>query len=224
MRITLDQHELYRDAERARVARWFGDGLLEPVFFDDARHALPVRAHARDEWLAEAGRIIDRHIAQQRWVPFESIAMALVLMSAMLFVTGMFGDAAPVLRRLPPPAAAAGAMLWPLIHQSLYRRRLRTLRQEIHDRLIVRAAIDPGLVPLGKRYNLFAGASAVLVYVVIAWGIVTAIAHGGVPDPLPTIVLFPVIWGLYFAGRRVDRTQRRRLSTARLPPGADGPP
>lgn len=215
MRFTLDQHELFRDAERARVARWFGDGLFEPIFHDFARGPLPVRAHLRDTWLAEAGRIIDRQVAQLRWLPFETIAIGIVLVAAAAIALPLVGDSAPLLRRIPPPAAAIPALLWPLVLELRYRLRLRALRREIGDRLCVRARVDAQFAGTGRKYNLFAGLSALLVFLAIGWGVTSAIRHDGVPDIMPLAVLFPVIWGLYFAGRRVDQVQRDRRAPGR---------
>jgi len=212
MWIELDKKKLFRDAERARVARWFGEGLFEPVFHDTRYGPLPVRPHMRDTWLREADRIIDRHARQLDRVGFEAIAIGAVLVGAFMLARGLVGDWAPMMRHIPLPAAGAAALLWPLVQELRYRAQLRAWRRGIGDRLRVRDRVDARFAGIGRKYNLFAGLSVSLALLIVGWGLVGALTRDPDWSMLPAFVLGPIAWGLHFAGRRVDRNQRRRLS------------
>ena len=213
MRIELDQTRLFRDAERARIARWFGEGLVEPVFYS-SRGPLPVCARMRDSWLAEADRIIERQAVHLCWMGFEAIAMGIVLVAAMTIAAGLVGDAAPVLRRIPAPLAAAPALSWPLICELRYRLRLRAWRRAIEDRLCVRDRVDAKFAPAGRKYNLFSGAALLLAVLIVGWGLTAALRPVEQFDPLPMTAAAAVAWALHFAGRRIDRNQRRHRDAA----------
>lgn len=212
MRLTLDQKTVFRDAERARIARWFGESLFEPVFHDTRYGPLPVRPHMRDTWLAEANRIVDRQAAQLDRVGFEAIAIGFVLTLAFMLAQTLVGDQVPMLRRIPAPAAGAAALLWPLVQELRYRARLRAWRREIGDRLCVRDRVDAKLVGTGRKYNLFSGLSGLLALLVFGWGLVGVIERDAEWNIVPMLVVLPAIGALHAAGRRVDRNQRRKPS------------
>ena len=202
-----------RDAERARIARWFGEGLVEPVFYS-SRGPLPVRAHMRDSWLAEADRIIERQAVHLRWMGFEAIAMGIVLIAAMTIATGLVGDAAPVLRRIPAPLAAVPALSWPLVCELRYRLRLRAWRGAIEDRLCVRDRVDAKFAPAGRKYNLFSGAALLRAVRSAGGGLPAAWRPAQPCAPRPIPAAGGVAWALHFAGRRIDRNQRRHRDAA----------
>ena len=202
MPIELRETVLMRDAEGARIARWFGDTDLGPVFHANDGTALRLGEDERADWIERGERIVARHLARWRWVPFETMAIALVLIAALTLARGLLA--------VPGPLAVLPALLWPPLCQLAYRRRLADLRREIGERLYFRGEVPRKLALAGLRHNLFAAIATILTVAVVVLGYVGVVRGDERFEIGLMAILVPIAWLFHFAGRRVDRVHRRR--------------
>jgi hypothetical protein len=199
-----------RDIEAARIARWFRETEYGLVFYDRRGRAWPISDGERRLWQSQAMRQLDRFVAQYRRVAFETVLIAIVLMTAFGFAAGWLGGPVPMLHRIPAPAAAVPALLWPYIVAWRFRRGQRRLRGGIAERLTVRTPLPGAAAAAHRRFNIFAAAQAALVSAIIVLGAAAAFRSGPESIPLHLLTLVALAWPLHWAARKVDAVHRRK--------------
>jgi hypothetical protein len=200
-----------RDAEVARIARWFRDTEHGPVFYDPDGQALPVSQSRSDHWKTQAIRDLDRHLAWQNRSPWAVLLIAMALIAILLVGAAMAGDRLPILRQIPPPLAALPACLWPLALHVGFRRRQSAWRRAIAAGLVLHAPLSEGEAAPHRRHNLFVWARNLVSLSVMVIGGVSAFRDPTDLSPLPLLIgLTAVAWVIHWAAMRVDATHRRR--------------
>lgn len=200
-----------RDAEGARIARWFGEGAYGPVWFDDAGHAFPISEAERTRWRAQALHRLELYVEAYDRTMMEIVVAGIVLTLAAYAVIGALGTLIPMLGRVEPAFAALPAMGWPFVVEARYRLSLHRLRREIADRLIVRAPVQRAIAEPARRYNIFRVATGIGGMAVLSYGGVAA--YRGIPadDYFPIMFAMVVpVYALAWAADRVDDRHRAR--------------
>lgn len=209
MRIELRDHVLLHDAEGARIARWFGETELGPVFYADSGEALPLDGDRRAIYRRQAERLLERYVAGYRRSGFEAVALAVVLVVLFQGVQAWLGALAPSLRVVPAFAAGVPALAWPLVRELRYRRGLKALRRELSERLALREGVPAQIAQPHRRHNVFLVAQGLVVVFMLA-SAGAALLRGDQNFGLPWILVpIPLAWALHWASRRVDRVHRR---------------
>jgi len=202
-----------REMERANVNRWFPSSPLGPMFDAGDGRMLPIPADAGEPWRAEAYARIDKFLVESRPPPqWAMVGIILAFTGGLLALQPLVGFSGGQIGVI----VMAGLTLWHghdiyLLWQ--YRRDLRALRARIAASLALRSPLPAELGARFRQTNPWRTALHIWVFSLIALAI--AAQHFVAPDQVTgatmavALLAVGVAWLLYFAARRVDRSQQR---------------
>lgn len=208
MKVGKSQIAATRDAEAARIARWFRETEYGLAFLDAEGRALPISQHERERWERRAHRELDRFLREYEHAPTITIVGLAIAAVVYTLVSSLFAALMP-----PLPGALLGVCclptcLWPLVVELRYRRRLASLRVEIAERMPLRVALPEKTARAAYRTNIFMTGAQIMTVVLIGFGVSGAWRGNEAIEPLmllPAAAAAALVW----AGRRVDAKHRR---------------
>ncbi len=207
---SLDQLEILRANELARISRWVRDSEHGWLFYDPRGRAHSISAGEAAELEAAMQRKLDRYIASLRFMPRRIIAAGLATGLYHAVVQAMVPDRLAWLA----PAAFAPFIAYFLFEGSSGLRfwlAQRNWRNEQARRLQFRAAVPVEIETRHRRHNLFRIASGAFALAAVghaAWCMATADPAEGLT--MTTLLLAGIAWLLFLPANRVDATHRRR--------------
>jgi hypothetical protein len=205
------QLERIRDAEEARVARWFRDGAHGLVYFDRKKRAIPISDAEHQRWRSEAVKRVDRYVDDLQRCPKEVVILAVCVVVAAYFLKTALAPVIPTFKSFQPMLFAIPACFLPLLYEYSFRRDQSALRARIEEKLFLRTPLPEDVAIQGRRYNVFAVGQAVT-----AGGAVLVAALALFRDDpgfgtLAMLTLLGLAWLFSWAAQRVDSVHRRRL-------------
>lgn len=205
------QLERIRNAEEARVARWFRDGVHGLVYFDRKGRAIPVSDGEHDRWRRDAQKRIDTYVGDLDRSPKEVVILAVCVVAAAFFLKTALAGILPMFKGLQPMLFAIPACFLPVMYEVTFRRDQSALRTRIEEKLFLRSPLPEEVVGRSRRYNVFAVGQAVTAGGAV---LVAALALARDDPGFGTFAMLAFLglaWAFSWAAQRVDSVHRRRL-------------
>jgi len=205
------QLERIRDAEEARVARWFRDGAHGLVYFDRKQRAIPISEAQHERWRAEAVKRVDRYVADLERCLKEVVILAVCVVVAAFFLKSALAPVIPMFKSMQPTLFAIPACFLPLMYEVSFRRDQSALRGRIEERLILRTPLPEDVATRSRRYNVFTVGQGVTAGGAVLIAALALYRDDPGYGTLAMLALLVLSWLFSWAAQRVDAVHRRRL-------------
>jgi hypothetical protein len=205
------QLERIRDAESARIARWFRDGVHGLVYFDRKGRAIPISESEHDRWSGQALKRVDTYVDDLERSPREVVILAVCVVVAAFFLKTALAGIMPMFKSFQPMLFAIPACFLPVLYEVTFRRDQSALRGRIEEKLFLRTPLPEEVAGRSRRHNVFAIGQAVTAGAAVLIAVLALFRDDPGFGTLAMLTFFGLAWLFSRAAQRVDSVHRRRL-------------